>query len=157
MAVHGPKLLLDLVFSSRDGLVRDVKVGGTLGFSSHEMVEFRISCRRSKAKSMIAILDFQGVNSDLFQGLLGGISWATVQAHGSLATFKQHFFQAQDLCIPKRRKVGKGGRRPAWMSKELMDKVKGKMNVYEMWKKGQSFWDDYRSYCQGLHGSNEEG
>lgn len=39
-----------LSFSSRDGLVRDVKVGGTLGFSDHEMVEFRISCGRSKAK-----------------------------------------------------------------------------------------------------------
>lgn len=42
MVVHGPKVLLNLVLSNRDGLVRNVKVGGTLGFSDHEMLEFRI-------------------------------------------------------------------------------------------------------------------
>ena len=31
------------------------------------------------------------------------------------------------------------------MSKELMDKMKGKKNVYEMWKKGLSSWEEYRS------------
>lgn len=112
MVAHGPKLLPDLVLSSRDGLVRDVEVGGTLGFSDREMVEFRISCGRSKAKSRIAILDFQRVHSDLFQGPLGGISWARVLeckgAHESLAASKQHLLQAQDSCIPKSRKLGKG-------------------------------------------------
>ena len=33
---------LDLLFTNRDGLVRDVEVGGCLGQSDHDMVEFSI-------------------------------------------------------------------------------------------------------------------
>ena len=92
-------MLLDLVLTNRDGLVRDVKVGGSLGCSDHEMVEFKTELGgRSKAKSGIATLDFWRANFDLFQDLLGGISWARLLegkgACESWATFKQHFFQA---------------------------------------------------------------
>ena len=31
------------------------------------------------------------------------------------------------------------------MSKELVDKIKGKKKFYEMWKKGLSSWEEYRS------------
>lgn len=31
------------------------------------------------------------------------------------------------------------------MSKELMDKIKGKKQLYEMWKKDLSSWEDTRS------------
>jgi len=34
--------------------------------------------------------------------------------------------------------MGKVGKGPAWMSKELMGKVRGKKKVCEMWKKGLS-------------------
>lgn len=42
------------------------------------MVEFMILCRRNKAISMVAILDFKRVNFDLFKDILGSIPWATV-------------------------------------------------------------------------------
>ena len=65
-------VLLDLVLTNRDGLVRDVKVGGSLGCSNHEMVEFKMELGgRSKAKSRIATLDFQRANFDLFRDLHG--------------------------------------------------------------------------------------
>ena len=90
-------VLLDLVLIDRDGLVRDVKAGGRLGCSDHEMVEFKMELvGRSKAKSRIATLDFWRANFDLFQDLLGGISWAKLlegkAACESWETFKQHFF-----------------------------------------------------------------
>jgi len=64
-------MLLDLVLINRNGLVRDVKVGGILGYSDHEMVEFKILSRnkilsRSKAKSTIAALGFQRGNFNFF-------------------------------------------------------------------------------------------
>ena len=43
------------------------------------------------------------------------------------------------------KKSGKGGRRPVWMSKELMHKIKGKRKVHEMWKKGLTTWEEYRN------------
>jgi len=39
--------------------------------------------------------------------------------HRSL--FKHHFLHDQDRCIPLRNKSRKGGRRPAWMSKEILE------------------------------------
>lgn len=70
----GRGVLLDPVLTNRDGLVRDVKVRGSLGCSNREMVEFKILGGRSKARSRIAALDFWRTNFDLLQGLPGGIS-----------------------------------------------------------------------------------
>ncbi|GAB0207135.1 mitochondrial enolase superfamily member 1 [Grus japonensis] len=63
-------VLLDLVLTNKEGLVGDVKVGGSLGCSDHEMVEFRIL---------------------------------------------------------------------------LLEKLKGKKEVYRMWKKGLATWEEYRN------------
>lgn len=43
-------LLLGLVLMNRDGLVRDMKFGGSLGCSNHEMVKFKILSGKTKAK-----------------------------------------------------------------------------------------------------------
>jgi len=53
-----------------------VKVGGRLGCSDHEMVEFSILCGRSRAISRIKTLDLRRYNFGLFKELLGGIPWA---------------------------------------------------------------------------------
>jgi len=74
-------MLLDLVLTNRHGPVRDPKVWGSLGYSNLEMMESKILSRRSKAKSRIATLDFWRANFDLFQNLLGGISWVKVMEH----------------------------------------------------------------------------
>ena len=69
-------VLLDLVLTDRDGLVRDMKDGGSLCCRDHEMVEFKMELGgRSRAKSRIVTLDFWRANFDLFWDLLGGISW----------------------------------------------------------------------------------
>jgi len=65
-------VLLDLVLTNTEGLVEDVKAGGNLSCSDHEMVEFRILCGGSRAISRITALDFRGANFGLFRDLLGG-------------------------------------------------------------------------------------
>jgi len=56
--------------------VKDVNVGGRLGCSDHEMVEFRILRGGSRAISRIKTLDLRRANFALFKELLGGILWA---------------------------------------------------------------------------------
>jgi len=56
--------------------VEDVKAGGRLGCSDHEMVEFRILRGGSRAISRIKTLDLRRANIALFKELLGGIPWA---------------------------------------------------------------------------------
>ncbi|GAB0209507.1 mitochondrial enolase superfamily member 1 [Grus japonensis] len=142
-------MLLDLVLTNKEGLVEDLKVGGSLGCSDHEMVEFRILRGRSRAISRITTLDFRRGNFGLFKDLLGRIPWVRALEGGgvqeSWSIFKHHFLLAQDQCILKNRKTSKGGRRPAWMSKELLEKLKGKKEVYRMWKKGVATWEEYRN------------
>jgi len=88
-----------------------VKVGGRLGCSDHEMVEFRILHEGSRAISRIKTLDLRRANFGLFKELLGGIPCARalegrgVQEPWSL--FKCHFLHAQEQCIPLRKKSSK--------------------------------------------------
>jgi len=110
-------VLLDLVLTNREGLVENVKVGGSLGCSDHEMVEFRILHGGSRAISRIKNLDFRRANFDLFKELLGGIPWVgssegrgvqeswLLQHHFMLfKLFRHHFLHAQDPCIPMSKK-----------------------------------------------------
>jgi len=141
-------VLLDFVLTNRDGLVEEVQVGGSLGCSNHEMVECRILRGGSRVTKRIKALDFRRANSGLFQDLLGGILWVRalgdrgVQETWSL--FKPYFLYTQDWCIPMSKKSRKGGRTPAWMSKEILVKLKWK-KVYGMWKERQATWEEYRN------------
>jgi len=45
--------LLDLVLTNKERLVEDVKVGGSLGYSNHAMVKFRIQSAGSSQTSRI--------------------------------------------------------------------------------------------------------
>jgi len=63
--------LLDLVLTNKEGLVEDVKVGGRLGCSDHEVVEFRILRGGSRAISRIKTLDFRRANFGLCKEPLG--------------------------------------------------------------------------------------
>ncbi|GAB0207763.1 hypothetical protein GRJ2_003242000 [Grus japonensis] len=94
------------------------------------------------------------------EGLVGRIPWVrALEGKGvqeSWSVFKHHFLRAQDQCIPKSRKSSKGGRRPAWMSKELLEKLKGKKEVYRMWKKGLATWEEYRDVVRECRGATRK-
>lgn len=70
--------LLNLLFTVKEELVRDVKVRGSLGCSVHEM-EFTVLRGGNKAKIRTATMDFRRVEFGLSRDLLGGISWETAQ------------------------------------------------------------------------------
>jgi len=44
--------------------------------------------------------------------------------------FWDHLLQTQVQCIPTTRKSGKNTRIPPWMNKDLLDKLKHKMETY---------------------------
>ncbi|GAB0207732.1 hypothetical protein GRJ2_003238900 [Grus japonensis] len=140
--------------------VEDVRVGGSLGCRDHEMVESRILHGRSRAVSRITTPDFRRANFGLFKDLLGRIPWVrALEGKGvqeSWSVFKHHFLRAQDRCIPKRKKSRKGGRGPAWMSKELLEKLKGKKEVHRMRQKGLATWEEYRNVVRECRGATRK-
>ncbi|XP_074451776.1 uncharacterized protein LOC141746694 [Larus michahellis] len=153
--------LLDLVLTNTEGLVEDIKVGGNLGCSDHEMIEFRIMGTTHKtSRSKITTLYFRRANFDLFKKLLGEIPWARAlegkEAQESWLVFKDQFLQAQDRCIPKRKKSAKGRRRPAWLSRELLKKLKWKKEVYSKWKNELTPWEGYRNATRACRDETRE-
>ena len=142
-------MLLDLILTNKESLAEVVRVGGSLGCSDHEMVEFRILCGRSRATSWVTTLNFKRANFSLFRVLLGGILWTrALEGRGvqeRWTVIKDHFLRSQGRCIPRRKKSGRGARKPAWMSKELLGKLKWKKEVHSMWKKGLATWEEYRN------------
>ena len=121
---------LDLVLTNKQGLMGNVKLKGSLGCSDHEMVEFKILRAARRVHSKLTTLDFRRADFGLFRDLLGRIPWDKALegrgAQDSWLIFKGHLLQAQERCIPTRRKSGKNTRKPAWMNKELLGKVKHK-------------------------------
>ncbi|PKU40284.1 glycerol kinase [Limosa lapponica baueri] len=142
-------VLLDLILKNKEGLVEDIKVGGSLGCSDHEKIEFRIVDSICKTTSRTETLDFRRDNFDLFKKLLGEIPWVRALegrgAQESWSIFKYHFLEARDQCIPKSKKSGKGSSRPAGLSMELLKKLKWKKDIYTEWKKGLTAWEDYKN------------
>ncbi|KFV15589.1 hypothetical protein N340_14112, partial [Tauraco erythrolophus] len=93
-------------------------------------------------------LDFKKADFGLFKDLMGKVPWeAALEGQGaqeSWSTFKEHLLQAQQRCIPMKNKSGKKTRKPAWLSKELLDQLKMKRLAYRGWKRRQIAWEEYR-------------
>jgi len=112
--------MLDLVLTNNEVLVGNVKVKGSIGCSDHKMVEFKILRAARRVRSKLATLDFRRADFGLLRDLLGRISWDKgldrKGAQESWSVVKDHFLQAQERCIPTKRKSGRNTRRPTQMN-----------------------------------------
>ena len=52
----------DLAFTNAEEIIKEVKIGGSLGCSEHALVEFVISRNMSLVKSRVRILNFKRMN-----------------------------------------------------------------------------------------------
>lgn len=99
--------LLELLLIHKGVLVTAVQVGGSLGCSDHNMVDFSIAKERSRTISKTSTTDFKRANSVLFKLLLGSITWARAlegrEPQESWLIFKHYLLQSQDRCIPSNR------------------------------------------------------
>ena len=62
--------------------------------------------------------------------------------------FKDAFLIAQELSIPQHKKLSTGGRKPAWLNKDLLVKLKDKKEKYRQWKQRWLPWEEYRNAIQ---------
>ncbi|PKU42733.1 glycerol kinase [Limosa lapponica baueri] len=140
--------MLDLVLTNKEGLVGNVKFKGSLGCSDHEMVEFKIHRAVRRVCSKLTTLDFRRADFGLLRDLIGRVAWEQeLEGRGAQEnwlTFKDHLLQAQERCIPKKKKSDKIAKRPAWMNKELLDKLRTEKEAYRGWKQGWIEWAEYK-------------
>ena len=144
--------VLDLVLTNREGLVGNVTLQGSLCCSDHEMVEFDILRTVRRVCSKLTALDFKRADFGLWRSLLRKVPWdKALEGRGAQdcwLIFKDHLLQAQECCVPTRRKCSRRARRPPWMDKELLRKIRGKKEAYKRWKQGQAAWEEYRDVVQ---------
>jgi len=112
--------LLDLLFTNREGLVGDVKVGDCLGQSDHEIVEFSILGDVRRVTSKTAILNFQRADFDLFRMLVAQVPWESLLkgkgVQEAWMLLKMEILKAQEQAVPECRKASRKGRRQVWMN-----------------------------------------
>jgi len=91
-----------------------------------------------KTRSIVRTLNFRKANFQLFKELVNRTPWETVLsdtgAEQSWQIFKNTFHRAQELSVPRCTRSGKEGKRPAWLSRDLLVKLKGKRELYRQWK-----------------------
>jgi len=142
--------MLDLVPTSKEGLVGNVKLKDSLGCSDHEMVEFKIlkAVTVRRVHSKLTALDCRRADFGLARDLLGRLPGdKALEGRGtqeSWLIFRDHILQAQEGCIPKKRNSGENARRPARMNKEILDKPMHKKEATRGWKEVQVAWEEYR-------------
>ncbi|XP_042743410.1 uncharacterized protein LOC122188845 [Lagopus leucura] len=144
--------LLDLLFANREGLVGDVKVGDCLGQSDHEIVEFSILGDVRRVTTKTAILNFQRADSDLLRTLVARVPWESLLkgkgVQEAWTLLKVEILKAQNQAVPEYRKASRRGRRPVWMSRELLSRLRKKKRVYVLWKRGQAGRGDYKEVAK---------
>jgi len=130
--------ILDLMLTNASKLIGDVKTGGSLGCSDHALVEFAVLRDMGKARSVVRTLNFRKANFQLFKELVSRTLWEMVLrdrgAEQGWQIFKEAFHKAQELSVPRCKKSGKEGKRLAWLSRDLLVKLKGKKEMDRQWK-----------------------
>ncbi|XP_017679179.1 PREDICTED: palmitoyltransferase ZDHHC21 isoform X2 [Lepidothrix coronata] len=152
-------VLLNVALTNQEGLVEDVKVGGSLAFSlPPEMVELRILREGSKAVSRTRTLSFQRAIFNLFKDLFRGVPQDRALEKKGLKKAGQY-----SAALPPNsrqmytyeQEIKQAGRRPAWMSRELLANLKTEeRNLWDVEK--ETIWEDYMEYRQGTQGCDEE-
>jgi len=134
--------ILDLLVTSASKLISDIKIGSSLGCSDHALVEFTVLRDTGQSKTKVRTLNFRKANFQLFKQLVNRILWETVLrdkgAEQSWQIFRDAFHRAKELLMPRCNKSGKEGKRPAWLSQELLVKLKDKKEMQKQWKQGKS-------------------
>ena len=96
--------LLDLLFVNREGLVGDGMVGGCLGHSDHEMIEFLILREVRRVVIRTATLDFWRADFVLFKGPVDRVPWeALLKGRGvqeDWTFFRKEILKAREQAIP---------------------------------------------------------
>jgi len=99
------------------------------------MLEFKILKAVRKGHSKLTTLDFRRADFSFLRDLLGRVPLdKALEGRGaqrSWLKFKDHLLQAQERCIPIKRKSGNNARWPVWMNKLHLDKVKQKKEDIE--------------------------
>ncbi|PKU30494.1 rna-directed dna polymerase from mobile element jockey-like [Limosa lapponica baueri] len=130
--------LLHLLLANQEDLLDNITTNVSLGYSDHNIVDFKILPSTLKTSSRTKILDFTRADFNMLRAQLQGIPWeASVEGKGACECwelFKNSFLEAQEQSIPYKGKGRRQNKRPLWLDNEILGVLKSKKAAYWLWK-----------------------
>jgi len=130
-------------------------VGGCLGLSDHEMIEFLVRGEIKMGASKTTNMDFRRAGFGLFKMLVERVPWERVlkgnRVQADWTFFKEAVLKAQEQAVAMCWK-NCWGRQPAWLNRELLLGLRKKRRVYHLWKNGQATQEEYRGLVMSCRG-----
>lgn len=142
------EVLLDMVLTITEELIKELKIGGTLGCSDHALVDFVILRRWARQK----VKSWSWTSGEQASGCLRDY-WATSPGKLSLETkewskysnsLRIPFWEHRSSLFPNTQKISRGGRKPARLSKDLLVRLRDKKDMYRKWKQRGVAWEEYK-------------
>ena len=132
--------ILDLVLTTEDDIVSDLRVGEELGSSDHKIIRFVLKApKTAEGADRPVKLDFRRAD---FSGLRSALHDLKVEeaadVESSWSLFKDSFMQKQATFVPLKSVRG-ASRNPKWLSHELERDIRRKRTVYQRAKATGNF------------------
>lgn len=150
----GRGALPDDILIRKEGLVGDIKVKNSLGYSDCKIVQFRIMRGKSWEKTKI-----RSLHLGLFRDLLGRVPWDETleekEVQEDWFIFKEHYLQAKEQLIQTSRKSSKDARWPAWLEEAAPGKLKHKKETHKTELETSNLGGKQR-HCPSMQRCNSE-
>lgn len=132
--------ILDLVFTTEDNLVTDLRVEEALGTSDHNVIRFRVSVPSVDSVRMAHMkLDFRRADFPSFERSLTGLVVPREEDIECVwSTFRNQFMDIQNSCIPMKRVTSSGKQQPKWFNREIASAINSRKRAYRLAKEQPS-------------------
>jgi len=138
--------ILDLMLANASESISYIKTRSSLGCSDHALVEFTVLRDTGKARSIFRTLNIRKASFQLIKESVSRTPWQMVLRYRgteqSWQILKNAFHRAQELSVPRCKNSGKERKRPAWLSGDLLVRLKSKRELCRQWKQGQGSWEE---------------
>ena len=129
--------VLDLVLSSDESIVRDVRMEGRLATSDHELIESELVLEVGLSQSSDKVRDYGRGDFIEMRQRIGNIPWehelTDLGVEECWAFIKHEIFDMIEALVPMKRK--KSVRAPPWLDGEVKKAIKEKKKAWNKWKR----------------------
>ena len=129
--------LLDLVLSSEEEIVREVRMEGRLVTSDHELIEAELLLDVSSEQSSDKVCDFGRGDYIEMRRRMGNIRWehelANLGVEQCWAFIKRELVDMTEALVPMKKK--KSDRAPPWLDGEVKRAIREKRKAWNKWKR----------------------
>ena len=131
--------ILDIILTTNDNLVNNVKIGPEFSSSDHLIIEFDITAEKVKeAESKEKVPDYRKADFIRLKALLTTTDWnqmtETDDINQTWEIFTQKVNAAIKLCVPLRNRRPNSNGKPKWWSNEIKSSLLAKKHAYHRYK-----------------------